>query len=346
MNNIKDIIHEISKSYGISKPQSINLCLKFFNEFDAILYKFTDGMDYNAFSKYAHMIKGTSANLRISEIYNIAGDLEVAAKARDVGKCDSCIGKIKQIIERLNKDLCYLSKIGNIKVLIVEDDITTGTILEKIVINLGYQVIGLASTPEEALLLAKQEKPEIILLDINLSASINGIFIGELLSKYYECKIVYISISVDPTIINQAKDHGVAYISKPFTATEIEEVFNNINFYNYPKIPLNNNSSLKIRIKEDNKIFFVNYENIIYIESQGHLLLLYTDNKVYAVRESLKEILNADDRGVFIQTHRSFLVNRNEINDIINTNYSYSISLKHLSKEIPIGKKFLKSLLK
>lgn len=61
------------------------------------------------------------------------------------------------------------------RVLIVEDDLLNGLDLEDLVTSLGHSAIGPAVTPREAIDLAMQERPDLILSDIRLGDRPSGI---------------------------------------------------------------------------------------------------------------------------------------------------------------------------
>lgn len=62
-----------------------------------------------------------------------------------------------------------------IRILIVEDDMIIAANLSLQLTKLGYEVIGIVSRGEDAITTAKQNNPDIILMDVNLKGSIDGI---------------------------------------------------------------------------------------------------------------------------------------------------------------------------
>jgi len=61
------------------------------------------------------------------------------------------------------------------RILIVEDDAILITHLEQTLIQIGYQVSGLAATGEAAVAAALAQKPDAILMDIRLRGAMTGI---------------------------------------------------------------------------------------------------------------------------------------------------------------------------
>ena len=102
-------------------------------------------------------------------------------------------------------------------ILVIDDDISIGTMLEELLTREGYQVSH-AYSGTEALLVLKDLKPNLILLDLMLPG-LNG---EELLPKIAEIPTIILSAKVD---IDHKVDlllHGaVDYITKPFDTREL-----------------------------------------------------------------------------------------------------------------------------
>ena len=62
-----------------------------------------------------------------------------------------------------------------VKLLIVEDEMIIGAKISMQLTHLGYEVTGILPRGEEAILHVEENKPDIILLDINLKGKIDGI---------------------------------------------------------------------------------------------------------------------------------------------------------------------------
>ena len=60
-------------------------------------------------------------------------------------------------------------------ILIVEDDSMNAIAIKASVINLGYKVCDIVAESEDALKKVKVHKPDLVLMDINLKGSADGI---------------------------------------------------------------------------------------------------------------------------------------------------------------------------
>lgn len=112
---------------------------------------------------------------------------------------------------------------GRRKVLIIDDIEDDIKIMEKCIGSQGYDVIT-ARTGEEGLKLAREELPDVILLDI-MMPDIDGYRICEELRERYETRdipIIFVSAKVEMAdIIEGFRRGGDDYITKPFSLQEL-----------------------------------------------------------------------------------------------------------------------------
>ncbi len=104
------------------------------------------------------------------------------------------------------------------KILIVEDDIFISRDLQEYLENMDYTVTGLAYDADRAFTSLANEKPDLVLLDINLGKGMDGIEIARVLAKNYQIPFIFLTSYANATIVHQAKQcKPQGYIVKPFT---------------------------------------------------------------------------------------------------------------------------------
>ncbi len=102
-------------------------------------------------------------------------------------------------------------------ILIIDDDIYIGNVLEEALSKEGYRVLR-AYSGTEALLVLSRSKPDLILLDLILPG-LNG---EELLPKIKGIPVIVVSAKAD--VDNKVKlllDGAVDYVTKPFSTKEL-----------------------------------------------------------------------------------------------------------------------------
>jgi len=82
--------------------------------------------------------------------------------------------------------------VNDFKILIVEDNLTYAIQLEVMLFNLGNFVCLRTDNSIDALRLISQEKPHLILMDIDIKGALSGIEIGHKI-KDFKIPILYIS---------------------------------------------------------------------------------------------------------------------------------------------------------
>lgn len=108
-------------------------------------------------------------------------------------------------------------------ILIVEDERIIAEDLRNILQSLGYTVMKIVSTGEEAISILKNNKPDLILVDIVLTGQIDGIEMAEYIKSRYNIPIVYLTAYADKDIVTRAKvTEPYGYIIKPFEDRELQ----------------------------------------------------------------------------------------------------------------------------
>ncbi len=105
---------------------------------------------------------------------------------------------------------------SKLRILIVEDEAVTAADLLDELTSQGYEVIGTADTAEDALRLAEAGKPDIVLMDINLAGSADGIHAASAM-RGAEIPVIFLTAHYDERTLGRAKlASPVGYITKPF----------------------------------------------------------------------------------------------------------------------------------
>jgi len=111
---------------------------------------------------------------------------------------------------------------GAARILIVEDDAILATHEEDTLARMGFQVIGITATGEQAIDLALSQQPDAILMDIRLSGEITGIQAAEAIRSQVDIPIIYLTGYIDDPLVEQAKiTEPYAYLAKPVGDREL-----------------------------------------------------------------------------------------------------------------------------
>jgi hypothetical protein len=110
----------------------------------------------------------------------------------------------------------------NTTILVVEDERIVAKDIQNSLINLGYKVPAIASTSEEALEAAGQVRPDLILMDIVLKGTTDGIETAEKIKALYDIPVIYLTAYEDTRTLDRAKlTQPLGYILKPFEERDL-----------------------------------------------------------------------------------------------------------------------------
>jgi CheY-like chemotaxis protein len=107
-------------------------------------------------------------------------------------------------------------------IMIVEDNEDIAEIVEIILTSEGYRIAGKAVSGEKALALLPGEIPDLVLMDINLNGSLDGIKTASYISHLFNVPIIFMTGLVDDSVIEKARIVGsYGFQKKPFKKQEL-----------------------------------------------------------------------------------------------------------------------------
>ena len=205
------------------------------------------------------------------------------------------------------------------KVLVVDDEAIITMQLEERLCAMGYTVVGMAASGEEAVLKARALQPDIALMDIVMPGRINGIEAAQVLTTELNIPVVFLTAYADDTIIEKAKCvRPYGYIVKPFNELELKAaievaLFRKETELEDEKVRIAGSDNQKARItagqfKEDE----VSYLDLPEIKTvllndifTDIVLFLYTDQVVKEpiFKFALEEAIKKGGRNLFAYSH-------------------------------------------
>ncbi len=116
------------------------------------------------------------------------------------------------------------------KILIVEDEAILAMNTQSILLSMGHEVVGIADNGVYAMELVKDKMPDLILMDITLKGSMDGIETTALIyAKYPECRIIFVTAHTDALTVekvNSTKHMGI--IHKPVEPYKLIETITHL----------------------------------------------------------------------------------------------------------------------
>ena len=104
--------------------------------------------------------------------------------------------------------------VGKARILIVEDEAIIAQDIRGTLTKLGYEVVGATDEGQEAIRLAAELKPDLVLMDVRLKGPINGLEAGRLIEESVGSVVTYLTASPDGSRMTHS-------VEKPFSQASL-----------------------------------------------------------------------------------------------------------------------------
>ncbi len=112
---------------------------------------------------------------------------------------------------------------NRIKILIVEDEAIFAMSIKRVLTNSGYHVFKPVSTGEEAVQKAKQEKPDLVILDVLLKGEMDGFEVANHLRSMDDIPIIFMSGLQEDELLHKLNTLGSPILLvKPFDPDDLK----------------------------------------------------------------------------------------------------------------------------
>lgn len=114
---------------------------------------------------------------------------------------------------------------AKIQILVVEDESIVAKDIQKTLQNLGYDIPAVVSSGQAAIQKAKENRPDLVLMDIVLKGKMDGIEAAEEMRSRFNIPVVYLTAYTDDKMLARAKlTDPFGYIVKPFEDRQLKTV--------------------------------------------------------------------------------------------------------------------------
>jgi len=241
-------------------------------------------------------------------------------------------------------------------VLVVEDESIVSKDIQHSLKKLGYNVVGAAATGEQAVKLAVETQPDIILMDIMLKGEMNGIEAATQIRTETNIPVIFLTAYADESTLNKAKvTQPYGYIIKPFKEIDIHTSIE-MALYKHKKeaevlkerdllfnlVESQGATKDLLFVKSNSRLVKLKMSDIYYIEALKDYVVINTLNTRYTIHSTMKDIEAKLPESEFLRVHRSFIVRIDKIVAIEQPN----LILENDKKVIPIGGSYKDDLAK
>jgi CheY-like chemotaxis protein len=111
------------------------------------------------------------------------------------------------------------------RILIVEDERIVARDISQQLTELGYGTAGIATRGDQAISMAGELRPDLVLMDIQLAGKMDGIEAAQAIHDRFGLPVVFLTAFATDEVLARAKRTGpFGYVLKPFTERELRTV--------------------------------------------------------------------------------------------------------------------------
>jgi CheY-like chemotaxis protein len=136
----------------------------------------------------------------------------------------------KDVEEAISAALRAIDKDLASRVLVIEDESIIALDLEGLVTDMGHKVTGIATTRDDAIRMAREQKPDLILTDIQLADSSSGIDAAHAILKDFDIPVIFIT-AYPERLLTGERPEPTYLITKPFSRDTVRATIGQALFF-------------------------------------------------------------------------------------------------------------------
>lgn len=111
------------------------------------------------------------------------------------------------------------------RIMLVEDEMIVAMDIRQRLERMGYEVVAHAISGDEAIRLAKETKPNLVLMDIKIQGKMDGIETAVMIRKNRDIPVIYVTAYSDEGTLKRARlTEPFGYLIKPFEDRELRSI--------------------------------------------------------------------------------------------------------------------------
>ncbi|MBX3163409.1 MAG: response regulator transcription factor [Bacteroidetes bacterium] len=232
------------------------------------------------------------------------------------------------------------------KIIIIDDEpLARSIVIEYLQARKDFELVAECNNGYEGVKAIMQHKPDLIFLDIQMP-KINGFEMLELLDQVPS---VIFATAFDEYAIKAFEANAVDYLLKPFSKERFNSAIEKWLSKNKNEEEKNMETLLeqhnkqpeeqnRIVVKVNNEISIVPVHDIVYIEAFDDYVKLFTKDNYFLKKKTMNYYEDVLDTELFFRTHRSYIINLQQLTRIEPMEKNTYIALLKNGKKIPLSR--------
>ncbi|WP_061950422.1 LytR/AlgR family response regulator transcription factor [Alkalihalobacillus trypoxylicola] len=209
------------------------------------------------------------------------------------------------------------------------------------------EVIGQASTGQEAVAKMIELKPDVLFLDIEMPG-MSGTEVAAVIKEMKQPPFIIFATAYPQFAIEAFQVQAKGYLLKPIDEDQLAETVTHLlelrgkSMINEPTEYTNNS---KLAVENEGSILFIEPEQILYVYRDVKNTKIVSAKGTFEIKMTLKELESRLLAFSFFRVHKSYLVNTHYITEMKAWfNGAYILSLQGCEEEIPVSRNYVKPL--
>ncbi|GMN05170.1 LytTR family DNA-binding domain-containing protein [Croceitalea sp. MTPC5] len=203
------------------------------------------------------------------------------------------------------------------KIGIIDDEILARKVLEDYCSKINtFELVLSTGNPLEFVNFSQHNELDLVFLDIEMP-ELNGM--GILRSMINPPKVILTTAYSEYAL--ESYEHGVVdYLLKPIKIERFLKAINKVSTSNLKQVKKNSGNE-ELQIRHDGVPVNIPFTSILYIQSFGNYLKIFTDSRMYLISETLIHIATLLSEN-FQRTHKSYIANLERVTKATKTHLS------------------------
>jgi two-component system, LytTR family, response regulator LytT len=227
------------------------------------------------------------------------------------------------------------------RILIAEDIRNVSVDIRYVLEGLGYDVVKIVGSAEDALRSAEEELPDLVLMDTDSGGSLSGIEAATMLFDLHGVPVVFLSGGV-PSDLSRAVAASEAYgiVMKPFRPETLHAAIEiALNKHSGPGRPQPTHTGC-LFVRAEYRHNRIDFDKILYVEALKDYVVIHMLNGTITTHTTIKGIEEALPPYDFVRIHRSYIVRVDKIHSV---KYP-DLMIEGKMKVLPVGGHYKKNL--
>ncbi|PKM47543.1 MAG: DNA-binding response regulator [Firmicutes bacterium HGW-Firmicutes-8] len=229
-----------------------------------------------------------------------------------------------------------------LKIIIAEDDPAMRIVLKKALNDIpGLEVVGEVENGKQLVQLVEKINPDVVFVDIDMP-EMNGVDAAREIFDINPKIFIVFATAYDSYTHEAFEVYAFDYLVKPFNLERIRQTMERIKelkldsektgFLAQP-ISQSKKENIKLKIQSNDRCYFVNVQDIIFITRIERKTVIYTKHDVIKTYEPLQQLAERLKNCNFFRCHKGYIINTDMVTEILPWGHKTYIAKLENTKE-------------